>query len=119
VDVQVEHGLPRRCAVELRDDDPVRFQGRRRRLRHALHALHQRPAPLRRQFQEVARAHTLRDHQRVPARLREDVHERQRLVVLEHLHGGKVAAEDFREDVVVVVDAVKAHGRCSAYPRKR
>ena len=57
----------------------------------------------------------LRDDQHVAVGLRHDVHERERVLVLVHLVGRDLAAQDAREDVVAVV----GHGRPSEHPRSR
>ena len=59
-------------------------------------------------IEDVARRE-LRDHERMAARLREDIHERERQFILEYPGAGHFPAQDFREDVGGIIGAGEAH----------
>ena len=102
VDVEVEHGLARCRAVELRDQHAVSaycFLDRRAQL---LHHGHQFGEPLWRHVEQVAGGF-LGDHQRVAFGTRHDVEEGKRILVLVDLVAGELAAQHLGEDVVRVV----------------
>ena len=60
-------------------------------------------------FQEIARLHPLGNHKGVAFRLRKGVHQGEDVVVFIDDGGGDLSRQDFREDIAVIVGAVKAH----------
>ena len=119
VEVQVEDGLAGVFAVELGDGDAVGLQHLHRGVRQAVHVLHQR-----RDFVSPAipgNCAPSRSSARPAdaARLRKDIHEGEHLVVLIDLHRRNLAAQNFGEQVVVVVGSVRLMGCLPALRRRR
>ena len=85
VEMEVEHGLPGRTAVQLRDQDARRVEGalapRARRAAWSGSSRRARPATRRTGSRPAARGMT----SVWPVDLRHHVHERERVLVLEHL----------------------------------
>ena len=49
----------------------------------------------------------------MPTGLREDVHEGENILVLEHSDAGQITTNDFRENILIVICPVEAHGAFS------
>ncbi|MCY1550591.1 hypothetical protein D9M68_868580 [compost metagenome] len=109
--MDVEHRLPRRRAIELRDLHAVRQQFLDEYAGELLHHAHHLAQLVRIDIEHVPRRRVLRDHQRMPVGLREQVEEGEHVVVLVELVAGGIALDDLGEDVLRVVGAVQAHGK--------
>ena len=109
VKVQVEHGLSAGRLVELHHRHPVGAESRFHRTRDFLHHGGHAREYLRVGVEQIARR-LLRHDQRVPRRPRHDIHEHERICVLVDLVGGDFAAQDFGEDVAVVVGHARPPG---------
>ncbi|MNN36989.1 hypothetical protein D3C81_1509090 [compost metagenome] len=117
--MQVEDGLSARFAVELHQAETVRLQRLFHRTGGALDGCGQLGQNLGLDLEQIARLRGLGHHQDMTFGLGEDVHEGQDVVVFPHLHAGNFAAQNFGEDVVGVVGAVKAHGEAPSEVSRR
>ena len=100
--VQVKHHLAAGGFAELLHGDAVGLERLHRRAGDLVGAARDMGEILRRNIEDVA-GRRLRDHQRVAGRARHDVEEGQHMIVLIDLVAGKLAAQDFGEDVVGVI----------------
>lgn len=106
--MDVVHGLAGLGAIELADENAVRVQGFLHRFCDPFHLHDQRLKRGVLDLQNIARRGLGHD-QDMAARLRENVHEGHRVIVLMHDDRRGFPAQDLREDILVVVFAFKAH----------
>src|SRR6266508_887105 len=97
MDVVVKDHLAGRGAVVLDDVETVGLERGTNRDRHALDGVRDRDQRLRREREQVGLL-GLADDQRMAARGRVDIHERQCLLILVDLPRGDLTAHDTRED---------------------
>ncbi len=100
--VQVKDHLPAGRLAELLEDDPLRIKGLHRRDRNPLGGSDHGGEIVLRDIKDAA-CRRPRDDQRVPGRARHDVEKGQAAVVPEDLEAGNLAAQDFREDILIVI----------------
>ena len=99
--MQVEHRLPRGRLAAVEHVHAVAAERVAHPQRQPLGGGHRAREVLLRRLVEVQGV-VARDHERVPARPRVDVHERERVLVLLDDLGGQLARHDLAEDAVVV-----------------
>ena len=102
MEMQMEHLLPAGHLVELLKRNPFRLHAVPDGMGDLLHRRHEASQVLGLDVEEVARRN-LRDHQRVPFGPRHHVHEGERNLILVDFHAGRLAAQNFGEDVVRVI----------------
>src|SRR5690349_13074272 len=94
VEVRIEDRLSAGRAVIMRDDDAIGLKRLGNGLGYAMNPLQVRADDGLIQLQEILRLHAFRRDQCMPARLREEIHERQYHVVFVDLHARRLAAQN-------------------------